>query len=73
MVEVGMGMMGEQGAESIHANVNDIKKAYSNIPDGVSRLKCILMEHHRRVCPTLQMEQPEIKRRKPYKKRLPKP
>lgn len=61
---VGLGLMGEQGAESIHAAVNSIKKAYTNIPDKVSQLECILLEHHRQVCPTLVKQQPEIKRRK---------
>ena len=61
---VGLGLMGEQGAESIHASINSIKKAYSNIPDKVSRLECILREHHRQVCPTLTMQQPIVKKRK---------
>lgn len=61
---VWLGLMGEQGAESVHAAVNSIKKVYTNIPDKVSQLKCILLEHHRQVCPTLVKQQPEIKRRK---------
>lgn len=61
---VGLGLMGEQGAESIHAAINSIKKAYTNIPDKVKRLECILHEHHRQVCPTLAKQQPIIKRRK---------
>ena len=58
---VGLGLMGEQGAESIHAAIN---KAYTNIPDTTKRLNCILQEHHRQVCPILQNEVPDIKRRK---------
>lgn len=61
---VGLGLMGEQGAESIHAQINSIKKAYTNMPDKVSRLECILREHHRQVCPILQKQNPKIKRRK---------
>ena len=61
---VGLGLMGEQGAESIHASVNGIKAAYTNIPDKVKRLECILREHHRHVCPTLAKQRPTIKRRK---------
>jgi hypothetical protein len=61
---VGLGLMGEQGAESIHAAINGIKKAYSNIPDRVSQLQCILREHHRQVCPTLAIQKPQIKKRK---------
>lgn len=61
---VGLGLMGEQGAESIHAAINSIKKAYTNIPDRVSNLQCILREHHRQVCPTLAIQKPQIKRRR---------
>jgi hypothetical protein len=61
---VGLGLMGEQGAESIHAAINSIKKAYTNIPDRVKNLECILNEHHRQVCPTLAIEKPVIKKRK---------
>ena len=62
--KIGLGLMGEQGAESIHAAVNNIKRAYANMPDKVSRLKCILKEHHRQVCPIQAQQQPPIKRRK---------
>ncbi len=61
---VGLGLMGEQGAESIHASINTISRAYSNIPDKVQRLECILKEHHRHVCPTLAAQQPVKKKRK---------
>jgi len=60
---VGLGLMGEQGAESIHAAINGINRSYSNIPDKVKRLKCILDEHHRRVCPILVEQQPPIQKR----------
>ena len=36
---VGLEIMGEQGAESIHAAINNITPAYLNIPDKVKRLK----------------------------------
>lgn len=61
---VGLGLMGEQGAESIHAAVNSITPAYVNIPDRVQRLKCILQEHHRQVCPFLANCKPIPKKRK---------
>ena len=65
---VGLGLMGEQGAESIHASINSIKKSYSNVADRVKRLEYILQEHHRHVCPTLIKEQPAIKKSKFSKK-----
>ena len=37
-----LGFMGEQGAESIHAAVNAITRAYTSIPDKVSQVQCIL-------------------------------
>ena len=61
---VGLGLMGEQGAETVHAAINSIKRAYTNIPDRLRRLKCILDEHHRQVCPILANEEPEKKKRK---------
>lgn len=61
---VGLGLMAEQGAESIHASINSIKAAYTNIPDRVKRLKCILQEHHRHACPILAAQQPVVKKRK---------
>jgi hypothetical protein len=61
---VGLGLMGEQGAESIHAAVNSISRAYLNMADKVKRLECILREHHRQTCPTLASAQPSPKKRK---------
>lgn len=61
---VGLGVMGEQGAESIHAAINGIKPAYLNMPNKVERLKCVLLEHHRQVCPILRDCQPPVNKRK---------
>ena len=61
---VGLGLMGEQGAESIHAAINGIKAEYRSIPDRVKRLSCILQEHHRHACPTLTLQEPAKKKRK---------
>ena len=60
----GFGFMGEQGAESIHAAINNIMPSYINIADRVQRLRGIMLEHHRQVCPELVSCQPEAKRRK---------
>ncbi|CAI8022352.1 hypothetical protein GBAR_LOCUS13139 [Geodia barretti] len=61
---IGFGFMGEQGAESVHAAINHITPSYLNIPDRVQRLKGVLMEHHRQICPELTSCQPSVKRRK---------
>ena len=42
---VGFGLLGEEGAESIHAKFNSLGRAYTAIPDRVERLKCIMKEH----------------------------
>ena len=68
---VGLGLMGEQGAESIHAAINNITPAFLNIPDRVKRLKCVLMEHHRQVCPLLSQCIPAVKKRKGRKDKGP--
>lgn len=65
---VGFGLMGEQGAESIHAEVNSIKASYRTIPDREKRLHHIMQEHHRRLCPVLIQQQPPIKKRKLLRK-----
>lgn len=61
---VGLGLMGEQGAESIHAAINAIKRSYVCIPDLVMGLECVMREHHRQVCPILVAQKPEAKKRK---------
>ncbi len=61
--KVGFGLMGEQGAESIHASINTIKARYVGIPNRVDRLRCILRDHHLRVAPQNIALQPEKKKR----------
>ena len=39
--KVGFGFLGEQGAESIHARFNSIRKNCSNMPNSVTRLEAI--------------------------------
>ena len=50
--KVGLGLMGEQGAESIHALFNFLKRTYQPIPSEVERLKCIMKEHFVRIAPS---------------------
>ena len=60
----GLGLMGEQGAESIHKELNGIESSYRTMPNRVDRLLCVIREHHVRVDPEQQQLVPEIKRRK---------
>ena len=46
-----MGMLNEQGAESIHARFNTIQRTYGSMPNKAERLKCTVKEHFRQVCP----------------------
>ena len=58
------GFMGEQGAESIHASINGIKRTYSGIPRPVDRLLSVMKEHHLRVEPQNIYLQPQVQRKK---------
>ena len=63
---VGLGMMGEQGAESIHARFNALERTYSSITNSVERLKCMVCEHLRQIYPSNIVKQPPpLKRPKP--------
>ena len=61
---VGLGLMGEQGAESIHTRFNQLERTYSNMRNEVDRLKAIMEEHFRQVCPENIARQPVPKRRR---------
>ena len=61
---VGFGMMGEQGAESIHAHFNILKRTYSNIPEHVTRLRQLMAEHLLHIAPANISLKPTIKRRR---------
>ena len=42
---VGFGLLGEQGADSIHAKFNQLGLVFAPIKDRVQNLKCIMKEH----------------------------
>ena len=62
--KVGLGLMGEQGAESIHKKMNSLGHTYSTIPDGVPRLECMMKEHYLHIAPQNISLRPPIKKRK---------
>ena len=47
---VGLGFLGEQGAESIHARFNNLQRNV-NMANSVQRLESIMTEHYRQICP----------------------
>ena len=55
---IGLGFMGEQGAESIHNSINQLEKHYTNMPNRVKRLEVIVCQHHLAVCPPLVVKKP---------------
>ena len=63
--KVGFGCMGEQGAESLHANFNTTERAYSNMKHKVDRLSMVLQNHHQQVLPiNTSLQPPLLKKRK---------
>ena len=61
---VGFGLMGEQGAESIHKEFNMLMHRFINIPDPTERMRCILREHHLQCSPVNKDVKPRPKKRK---------
>ena len=62
--KVGFGLLGEQGAECIHAFINSLKRTYSCIPDKLKRLTKVMEAHHLHVAPENIAVKPEPKRSK---------
>ena len=60
---VGFGLLGEQGAESIHASFNSLKRTFRSIPDGLSRLKQMMSEHHLHIAPPNTTARPPVQKR----------
>ena len=63
---LGTGLMGEQGAESIHASINMITRRFRNITNKEQQLLHVIKEHHLLVSPISQSKTPisRPKRRK---------
>ena len=60
----GMGLHGEQGGESIHAQFNEISANNRGIVCPLKRTLSVLQDHLTLVSPTIQEKQPKIKTRK---------
>lgn len=59
-----MGLLGEQGVESIHHQVNELSRSYSSIRRKDDQLEKVLLEHHRRCHPANIAQKPKVKKRK---------
>ena len=60
----GLGLYGEQGAESIHPEFNSLKATYAPVKPATKRLKVMLEQHLMKVSPISKTFLPTIKRRK---------
>lgn len=56
--------MGEQGAESLHAQMMGLGSTYRNIPNELSRLQYIMAERSIATDPSLLALRPPTKKRK---------
>lgn len=56
---LGTGLMGEQGAESIHAHLHDLEDRYPKIPNKVNRLKYLFEMYNLETEPELHTLRPE--------------
>ena len=54
----GFGLYGEQGAESLHANFNRMKIAYSGVHPPTKRLQAMMKEHYMRIHPEARKLRP---------------
>jgi len=67
------GLMGEQGAESIHAHIMKLERVHQSIPNDLDRLKYIFKEQALESALSLTHLRPPPKKRGPYKRRQPDP
>ena len=61
---VGAGLMGEQGAESVHAHIMTLDKRFDGIRDDVDRLKYLFKGQMLESAPSLTQLRPVPKKRK---------
>ena len=55
---MGAGLMGEQGAESLHSAIHNMDHRYSSIVNRLDRLKYIVKEHNILTAPSLNTLRP---------------
>ena len=65
--KLGLGIYGEQGGESIHAEFNNLNTLFRHIPGRCSRLKSTMKEHYLRNHPVTKKMKPVIKPRRKRK------
>ena len=61
---VGCGLLGEQGAESIHTRFNSLHCTFASVPDGREKLRKIMRENLISITPQNVAARPPPKKRK---------
>jgi len=61
---VGAGLMGEQGAESLHTHLHSLERNFCGISNELARLKYIFSTYNLETCPQLIQLRPQPKRAK---------
>ena len=69
--KMGCGFYGEQGAEGLHKDFNEIRANHTGINDPVMKLKSIMKRHHLNAFPDANNEElkPKVKARGEYNKK----
>ena len=67
------GLMGEQGAESIHAHIMKLERVHQGIANELDQLNYTFREQTLESVPALTHLQPPLKKRGPYIKSQPEP
>lgn len=62
--KVGFGLLGEQGAESIHTYFNSLGWTYCGIPDPLKRLKQMMVEYLLHIAPDNVTARPPAKKKR---------
>ena len=60
---IGAGLMGEQGAESVHAHFANLERVYASIPNPLQRLARIMNEHQLETAPATTTLRPPVKKK----------
>ena len=59
---LGAGLMGEQGAESLHSHMHNLENTYKTIPNATARLEYMFHMYNLETCPALQDLKPPVKK-----------
>ena len=61
---VGLGLLGEQGGEGIHHQLNELSATFNSIPNEVDRLKTVVSHHCKATLPQHLPHIPAVRKRK---------